>query len=66
MIKEMKKMWNDGIDRGFTVFQWFLIMGMAVAAFQNNKFLLLGCLFFLIIGFFEPVKTHDAPGEDHE
>ncbi len=60
MIKRIKEMWNDGIERGFTMFQWFLIVGMAVGAFRDDKLLLFGCLFVCILGFFEPVKKDDA------
>ena len=65
MIKEIIKMWNDGLDRGFTVFQCFLIVGMAIGAFLDDKGLVLILLAFCILAFFEPVKK-EVKGEKEE
>ncbi len=60
MLKELNKRFEEGVVRGPTVFQYFLMAAMIVAAVQNNPTLLYVSTFSCVMGYFEPINEEDS------
>lgn len=48
------KLWNKGFERGFSIFQWFLIGFLFLGVIFNNRFLILFSMFVCLFAYFEP------------
>lgn len=57
MIKEIVSLWNTNFDKGITIFQIFLIVGMIAGAILQNNTLVLFSMTACLFSYFEPTEN---------